>query len=205
MATTPEDLRRTRTTMVRGLRNLEDQVVWSKFFDSYWKLIYHAARTAGLGDADAQEVVQETVITVSKNIAGLHYDRKKGSFKGWLMTTTKWRIADRFRQIQGKANREESEDSAPKLDELPDTSVPDLDDYWESNWEQEVYQAALEKVKVEVKPLYFQMYERYVLREMPVKQVAEEMDVSPSQVYLAKHRVTKALKDAVRQLEEGYL
>ena len=84
------DYNKTRTTMVVGLRNLEDQAVWNRFFNSYWKLIYHSARSSGLEDADAQEVVQETVIAVTKNIGNLEYDRSKGSFKGWLMKTTKW-------------------------------------------------------------------------------------------------------------------
>ena len=57
--------------MVVGLRNLEDQAVWNRFFNSYWKLIYHSARSSGLEDADAQEVVQETVIAVTKNIGNL--------------------------------------------------------------------------------------------------------------------------------------
>ena len=97
---------RTRTTMVRGLRDLEDQKVWNRFFESYWKLIYHSARKAGLEDADAQEVVQETVITVTKKIGGFDYDRSKGSFKGWLMQTTKWKVLDQFRKINRNANRE---------------------------------------------------------------------------------------------------
>ena len=41
-------------------------------------------------------MVQETVITVSKNIT--KYERAAGSFKGWLLHITRWRIADQFRK-----------------------------------------------------------------------------------------------------------
>ena len=193
---------RTRTTMVRGLRDLEDQKVWNRFFESYWKLIYHSARKAGLDDADAQEVVQETVITVTKKIGGFDYDRRKGSFKGWLMQTTKWKVLDQFRKISRNANRE-SLDASENIDQIPD-ELPDLDSFWKKNWQKELFDAALEKTKGEVNPLYFQIYNRLVIKEKKAKEVAKELDVPVSQVYLAKHRVTEAIKKLIDQMDHGY-
>src|SRR5438094_1086402 len=88
----------TRRSLVDRLANWDDQRRWQEFFDTYWKLIYSAARKSGLADAEAQEVVQETVITVAKNIDKLKYDPARGSFKGWLLQITRWRIADQFRK-----------------------------------------------------------------------------------------------------------
>ena len=193
---------RTRTTMVRGLRDLEDQKVWNRFFESYWKLIYHSARKAGLDDADAQEVVQETVITVTKKIGDFDYDRSKGSFKGWLMQTTKWKVLDQFRKINRNANRENL-DASENIEQIPD-ELPDLDSFWKQNWQKELFDAALEKTKGEVNPLYFQIYNRLVIKEKKAKEVARELDVPVSQVYLAKHRVTEAIKKSIEQMNHGY-
>jgi len=193
---------RTRTTMVRGLRDLEDQKVWNRFFESYWKLIYHSARKAGLEDADAQEVVQETVITVTKKIGGFDYDRSKGSFKGWLMQTTKWKVLDQFRKINRNANRE-SLNASENIDQIPD-ELPDLDSFWKQNWQKELFDAALEKTKGEVNPLYFQIYNRLVIKEKKAKEVAKELDVPVSQVYLAKHRVTEAIKKSIEEMNDGF-
>ena len=71
---------------------------WKDFFDTYWKLIYGVAIKAGLNDAEAQEVVQETIIAVAKQMEGFKYDPKMGSFKGWLLLHTRWRIADKMRR-----------------------------------------------------------------------------------------------------------
>src|SRR5438093_6906525 len=96
----------TRRSLVERLANWEDQRRWQEFFDTYWKLIYSAARQSGLTDSEAQEVVQETVITVAKNIDKLKYDPAIGSFKGWLLQITRWRIADQFRKREsGNAKR----------------------------------------------------------------------------------------------------
>src|SRR6188472_2691101 len=71
----------TRRSLVDRLGNWDDQRKWQEFFDTYWKLIYSAARKAGLTEVEAQEVVQETVITVAKNVGKLRYDPAIGSFK----------------------------------------------------------------------------------------------------------------------------
>jgi DNA-directed RNA polymerase specialized sigma24 family protein len=74
----------TRQSLLQRLKNLDDQASWKSFFDQYWKLIYSVARRAALSDAEAQDVVQETIICVTKKIQGFSYDPAYGSFKGWL-------------------------------------------------------------------------------------------------------------------------
>ena len=88
----------TRRSLVERLGDWEDRKRWQQFFDNYWKLIHGTARKAGLTEAEAQEVVQETLITVAKKMDQLKYDPALGSFKGWLLHITRWRIADQFRK-----------------------------------------------------------------------------------------------------------
>tara|TARA_B100001093_G_C26847877_1_gene1023724 strand:- start:527 stop:1132 length:606 start_codon:yes stop_codon:yes gene_type:complete len=199
----PIDYNRTRTTLVVGLKDLEDQRTWTRFFDSYWKLIYHAATQSGLGDADAQEVVQETVISVTRNIKGFEYDRTKGSFKGWLMQTTKWRITDQFRKIQ-KKNTRECSGSAKIIENLP-SELPEIEKYWEDNWQQELLLAALDRVKGQVKPIYYQVYDMLIRKEMKPKEVSEVLGIKTDQVYLAKHRVAESLKKTIEEMNKGNL
>ena len=68
MPETRNDWLPTRTSLLRRLKQWEDQESWRDFFNTYWKLIYGAAVKAGLNDAEAQDVVQDTVITVAKKI-----------------------------------------------------------------------------------------------------------------------------------------
>ena len=196
------DYNKTRTTLVVGLKDLEDQKVWNRFFESYWKLIYNAAVQSGLGDADAQEVVQDTVISVTKNIQNFDYDRSKGSFKGWLMKTTKWKITDQFRKIQ-KKNSRECANSPELLENLP-SQMSDLDHFWESNWQKELLAAAVERVKGEVKPVYYQVYDLLVRKEMKPIEVASVLNIKKDLVYVAKHRVAEALKKTVEEMNRGW-
>src|SRR2546428_13171081 len=95
--TISEDLVPTRRSLISRLKNWDDHESWSAFFTVYWKIIYWAARRAGLTNDEGQEVVQETVISVSRAIPGFKYDPQTGSFKSWLLQLTSWRIKDQLR------------------------------------------------------------------------------------------------------------
>src|SRR4051812_20079887 len=57
----------TRATLLHRLKNWEDNSSWHEFFNIYWRLIYGIARKAGLREEEAQDVVQETLISVAKH------------------------------------------------------------------------------------------------------------------------------------------
>lgn len=84
----------TRASLLGRLKNLEDQGSWQEFFDAYWQPIYGSAVKAGLTDSEAQDVVQETVITASKHLPAFRYDPKVCSFKTWLLRLARWRIIE---------------------------------------------------------------------------------------------------------------
>jgi len=68
----------TRRSLLSRIRDWDDQESWRRFFDTYWRLIYNTAVKAGLSDAEAQDVVQETILTVAKKIKEFHYDPTVG-------------------------------------------------------------------------------------------------------------------------------
>src|SRR4051794_39817154 len=88
----------TRVSLLDRLRNHGDDASWRDFFETYWRLIYSFAKRAGLSDEDAQEVVQETVISVAGTMPKFQYDRARCSFKGWLRHLTQKRVVDQIRK-----------------------------------------------------------------------------------------------------------
>ena len=196
----------TRRSLVDRLVNWDDQRRWQEFFDTYWKLIYSAARKSGLTDVEAQEVVQETIITVAKKIGKLGYDPALGSFKGWLLQITRWRIVDQFRKRgRAQSHRAPSEDDrrTATIERVPDSNVVDLDALWEKEWQENLFAAAITRVKKKVDPKQFQIFDCYVRKEWPAQKVAEQLRVSVGQVYLARHRVSAILKKEVKALEKN--
>jgi len=197
----------TRRSLVERLTNWNDQKNWQEFFETYWQLIYSVARKAGLMDVEAQEVVQETVITVAKNVGGLKYDPSVGSFKGWLLNITRWRIADQFRRrdpaAAAKPRRREhdSRRETATMDALADPAGFDLAAIWDAEWKQNLLQAAISRVKRKVDARQFQIFDCYVIKDWPAQKVAKELKVNIGQVYLARHRVGSLLRKELQSLE----
>jgi RNA polymerase sigma-70 factor (ECF subfamily) len=194
----------TRRSLLSRLKSWDEQDSWHEFFETYWRLIFDAARRAGLDEATAQDVVQETVIAVAKEMPGFRYDRGKGSFKGWLLTITKRRIADALRRQYraGERNRADPENPAvaAEMAGLPDAQSAALDELWEKEWQVHLTAAAVGRVKRRVKPEQFQLFDLYVLKGWPVKKVAAALGVSAMQVYLARHRVGSIFRSELERL-----
>ena len=199
----------TRRSLVDRLGDWHDAKRWQQFFDSYWKLIHRAARKAGLTESEAQEVVQETLITVAKKIERLKYDPKLGSFKGWLLNITRWRIADQFRKRRkaGSQNAKTRHGDESRLtatiERIADPAGFDLDAAWEEEWRANLREAATARAKKKVSAKQYQIFDCYVLKGWPVQKVAKELGVTGTQVYLARHRVGALLKREMAKLEKA--
>lgn len=196
----------TRASLVERLADWRDQKNWQEFFDTYWKLIYSVAIKAGLTESEAQDVVQETILTVAKRVDGLKYDRAQGSFKGWLLHITRWRIMDQFRKREPsdgavKKKRGDTTARTATIERLADPSGFDLETTWDNEWKENLMASAVVRVKKKVDGKQYQIFDCYVMKEWPVKKVAKELGVSVAQVYLAKHRVSALLKKELRNVE----
>ncbi len=203
------DLLPTRYSLLSRIKDREDQESWRDFFDTYWRLIYGIAINAGLSPAEAQDVVQETVLCVSKHIGKFKPNRDLGSFKGWLRNIVRWRIADQLhkRLPTCKSSSTASfEDLPPEpvLEELVDPAVPPLDALWDKEWEENLIEAAVDRVKHLVKEEQFQIFDLYVLKKWPAGKVAETLGVNIGQIYLAKHRVAGLIKQEVKRLQKEW-
>lgn len=199
-----EELIPTRNSLLSRLKDWRDDASWRDFFNTYWKLVYGVALKAGLSEQEAQEVVQETVITVARRIPEFKYDPAICSFKTWLLNLTRWRIVDQLRKRpQAPAAHSLLHHSlASGIDQLPDPAGLDLEAVWDAEWRQYLLEAAVQSVKRRVNPEQYQIFHLCVFKEWPVPRVIQELGVSSARVYLAKHRVGALLKREIRSLEK---
>ena len=199
----PNELLPTRRSLLTRLKNWDDSQSWREFFDCYWALIYGVAIKAGLTDAEAQDVVQDTIITLAGKVREFKYDPAR-SFKGWLLNTARWKINDQFRK------RIPRRDHAPRADDstgtstvgrLPDPRSLELDGLWEQEWREHIQEIALERIKQKVNPKHYQIFDYHVLRQWSVEKVTTAMRISTDQVYQVKKRILKQLKTEISRLE----
>ena len=197
----------TRRSLLSRLRNLDDQESWRTFFNLYWRLLYNVARKSGLDDSGAQEIVQDTVIAVARNMPGFRYDPARGTFRQWLLRITRRRIIDHLRRLYRQPPKAEIPPESLDEDEghaaaIIDRSAGAIDAAWDEEWEKSTFEAALGHVRSTVNPRHFQVFDYCVLKDWPVSKVAATLGLNAAQVYLAKHRVAQAMKRAVRRIDE---
>lgn len=193
----------TRKSLLSRLKNWNDQGSWKEFFDTYWRLIYNTARKAGLSDAEAQDVVQETVISVYKNIPGFEYDPKRCSFKTWLLRLVHWRIVDQIRKRLPGLEHAQSMEGMDPIEGLPDKSDEQLEKIWQEEWESYLIDRGLATMKGRVNPKHFQVFHLVYVRQYTVAQVAKELGVTRTWVYLVKHRLSKMFENEIQKLNQG--
>ena len=201
-----EELLPTRYSLLSRLQNWEDQESWRVFFDTYWRLIYSVALKAGLRQAEAEEVVQETVICVAQNIQKFKRDRRLGSFKSWLCNLTRWRIADQLRKRTGllQGDGAGATRKYQPLEEVPDLADNAASPDWEHEWQAHLLKIAIQRVKQRVREEQYQLFDLNVTREWPIPRICQTLGVSKTQVYLAKLRITRLLRKEVARLEKEW-
>src|SRR6185436_16597820 len=160
-------------------------------------------------------VVQETIIAVARKIGEFKADPAHGSFGAWLMQLTRWRIADQWRkrdkagQVSGRSGADgtpallsDDTGSTGPIERIPDPSDATLPKIWHEEWEKHLMAAALERVKRQVSPRQFQMFDLHVLQKQSVRATARTLQASVASVYMARHRVTRLLTKEVRKLKQ---
>lgn len=207
MRPSESELLPTRRSLLDRLRDWEDQAGWREFFDTYWKFIYGVAIRSGLSDCEAEDVVQETVLSVAKKMPEFAYDPEKCSFKGWLMHVTRLRILDQLRRRQPPFQQLPAADNdsrrTPTVERVPDGALGEQQDAaWDEEWERNLVDAALERVKLRVKPDHYQIFHLSAVKGLKPAEVARMLEVNVGRVYLVRHRLAKDVRREVERLKE---
>jgi RNA polymerase sigma factor (sigma-70 family) len=144
---TVDDSPLTRASLLVQLRDGGNQGAWQEFVKLYGPMVYGFARKRGLQDADAADLMQDVMRSVSGAIGRLDYDRQQGSFRGWLFTITRNKV---FNFLSARRLRPQgSGDTVTNrlLETHPDAG--DGVDDWEVEYQRRLAALAMEQIKHE--------------------------------------------------------
>jgi len=209
----------TRPSLLARLKDWSQQTAWRDFDHDYGSLVRNVARKSGLSDTEVDEVVQEVLITVAKNIGEFQHAGRRGSFRAWLYQQARWRIADQFRarkrsvlpgsaiSFNHKSKEGESENTPPAglidhegIGAQESRADPIFERIWDAEWIEQVHQLALARVKRRVSARQFQLFELHALQGMSIRDAAHAAGASMAAVYMAKSRIRRLLKREIKTL-----
>lgn len=191
----------TRSSLLSRLKNASYTEGWEYFVDNYGGLIFKVCLRAGLTRQEAEDILQDTLAAVAKQMPNFEYDRDKGSFKGWLARVTRNHIADYLKKKKHEAVRRVQLPER-RVDAIAAMDAATLDDVWEAEWRQHLLVRALSCLHRQLPARTVQIFQLSALDQWSSEKIAEALLITRSQVYLARHRAARLVKKEIERLRK---
>ncbi len=183
----------TRVTLLERVRDAKDQASWREFYGLYQPLLYRYARARRLDRDVAEEILQQCMTVLAQKMPEFEYAKERGGFKYWLRRLVNNKINDYFKKKKLPLAQSADFHRASLRDDSSD-------ELWEQQWRKRHLKFCLESIKHDVAPQTFQAFEYHVLADWSVERVSETLGLSADQVYAAKSRITKRLREKMKEL-----
>ncbi len=191
----------TRATLLLRLRDGNDHGAWTEFVRDYAPMIYRFARSRGLQDADAADIVQDVMRRVGSAIGRLEYEREKGGFRAWLFTITRNRLYTHFEKRQRVGATGNDTAQYELLSQAADHRN-ELNDAWEKEYMRQLAGRAMKLVEQEVEPNTWRAFQLTAVDGGSPAAAAKTLNMSTGAIYVAKSRVTARLRSVIERLQK---
>jgi RNA polymerase sigma-70 factor (ECF subfamily) len=175
-----------------------DQAAWNDFVERYGSTIYRWCRTWGLKEADAEDVTQEVLLKLARNMRNFVYD-STGSFRGWLKTLA-YRAWCDFLDGRKRATAGSGDSAVLALLESV-KARDDLSRQLDEEYDRELLEQAMKRVRLRVEERTWKAFQLTALEGRPGVEAAAELGMRVGTVYVARSKVQKMLQDEIHLLE----
>jgi RNA polymerase sigma-70 factor (ECF subfamily) len=190
----------TRVSLLLRLRDSQDHAAWLEFVSLYEPTTYRLLRRQGLQDADAQEIVQQLFMAVSRNIDRWDPSKERGSLRGWLRRVTRNLVINWLKQRQRRVVATGDSNLQAMLDMLPANSDPDTVEF-DLELRRAIFHQAAERVQGEVRPATWQAFWETAVAGTSAVDAAQKLQMTVGAVRVSKCRVLTRLQSVVKELE----
>jgi RNA polymerase sigma-70 factor (ECF subfamily) len=190
----------TSVSLLGRLRhNPNDQRAWCQFVDRYGRKIYGWCRQWRLQEADAQDVTQNVLAELARELSAFEY-RPSGSFRGWLRTVVYRAWCDYLRQRQREVQGTGGDAVFAQLSSV--AAGEDLLRQLNDECDRELLEEAMARVRLRVQPHTWQAFVLTAIEGRSGAEVAATLRLRVGTVWVARSKVQKMLQEEVRRLED---
>jgi RNA polymerase sigma-70 factor (ECF subfamily) len=189
----------TSASLLERVRLHPDAGAWQRLADLYEPLIRGWLRRHDLQRSDSDDLVQEVLCVLLKEVPAFEHNGRPGAFRSWLRNITVrclrrfWRARLYSADAAGGSAWEEHlrqlEDPASGLSRL-----------WDEEHDRHVLRKLLAMIEADFQPATWQAFRRLVLDGVPAAAVAADVGLTVNAVLLAKTRVLQRLRQEARGL-----
>lgn len=183
----------TVTPLLNALCNRQDAAAWLQFSSRYADVLVRFCRRRGLQQADAEDISQQVLFAVSRQIPGFQQQSDRGLFRSWLATIAIRAIWKHKRQSGRKSGTSQLKD-----DDLPEPTCRS----WLADFNAAVLETGMERICPEFSTEEWTAFQRVWLADEPCLTVAAEIGKPASWVYRTKYRILDRLKREIGMLAD---
>lgn len=178
-----------------------DQDAWEQIVHLYGPLVHRWCKRVGMRDEDIADVFQETFRSVSSHLDGFTPAKAVGSFRSWLRSIVRTKIADHYRKLN-----EQPAGRGGSTDQMQFAAVADpLADDSEENESEEnalIVQRAMDLIQPEFSPQNWSAFQLVALEGYSAVEIAEKLGVQAQAVRQANYRIRRRLRLVLQDLME---
>ncbi|MCA9050837.1 MAG: sigma-70 family RNA polymerase sigma factor [Planctomycetaceae bacterium] len=190
----------TSLSLLVRLRSSEESESWNRLMELYGPLLRTWLRKYDVQDNDAEDLMQDVLLAVSKDLSGFDHNGRPGAFRGWLKTILINRLRKFWRTRDRRPQARTDSDIDARLDQLDDPRS-ELSQIWNRDHDQYVLRQLLALAEPHFAPQTWSAFRRVALEGAKPDAVAAELGISRNSVIIAKCRVLSRL----RQESEGLI
>ena len=190
----------TRASLLVKLQSDDDEAAWQEFVAIYRPVLYRMACRRGLQDADAQDLAQQVLISVSGAI-GSWESREGTPFRHWLRKVASNAILKTLTRQpvdpgRGGTTVTQMLGNAPADEEQVQREL-------ELERQREVFLRAAAIVRADIDANTWKVFELAVIDGLAIEQAAQQTGKGIGAAYAARGRVMKRLKQVAALMQEG--
>jgi RNA polymerase sigma-70 factor (ECF subfamily) len=189
----------TSASLLERLREQPDGEAWHRLVDLYSPLLRQWLAGYGLQASDVDDLTQEVLAVVVRELPQFQHNQRAGAFRRWLRTIMVNRLRGFWRARQTRPQATGDSDLGRILSELEDPQSA-LSRQWDLEHDRQVMARLLELVQPQVAPATWQAFRRVVLEGQSEESAAAELGLSVNAVFIAKSRVLARLRREAREL-----
>lgn len=192
----------TSLSLLQQMRASPEREAWDRLHGLYEPLIRKWLLRYELQPSDADDVTQEVLLAVSKDIGSFDHNGRAGAFRAWM----KGILVNRLRKFWHSRDRRPQAGGGSEMDRR----LAELDDpasqvslIWNQEHDQHVLAQLMIRVETQVQPKTWAAFQMTAFDGIQPQDAAQKLGISLNAVLIAKSRVLNRLRQEANGLVES--
>lgn len=193
-----KDLPSTHPSFLLRLADRDDREAWEEFAQIVTPVLRRVAYSRGLKTLDADELVQEVLITVMNAIGSYGSSSRPGAFRRWLLTVARNAAIN---HLHRRPRDQRFREGSVAMEEIASTAVASdlLEERIHLEWQSELFVLACHSLQPQTEPATWSAFWKTAVEGKSAATVAADLGMKVGSVYVARSRVLAKIKSWVQQ------